>query len=70
MFRLWGHQFIYDEAQISTLANQPEAALKALREAFQKGYPPEEARSDPELKSLEGRPEFTNLLKEFSGKTK
>ncbi len=64
------NQFIYDEAQIMALANRPEAALKALREAFQKGYSPEEARNDPELKSLVGLPEFSNLLKEFRGKTK
>jgi len=62
-------QFIYDEAQIMAIANHPTEALKALREAFQKGYSPEEARNDPELKSLEGRPEFDKLLKDFSGKT-
>jgi len=64
------NQFIYDEGQILAIANRPEEALKALREAFQKGYSPEEARNDPELKSLESRPEFDNLLKEFSSKTK
>ena len=63
-------QFIYNEAQVQALANHPAQALKALRGAFEKGYSPEEARNDPELKSLEDRPEFTNLLKEFSGKTK
>ena len=62
------NQFIYDEAQIMALANHPTEALKALREAFQKGYSPEEAKNDPELKSLESLPEFDKLLKEFSGK--
>jgi hypothetical protein len=43
-------------------------ALKTLREAFQKGYPPEDAENDPELKDLRARPAFTNLVKEFGGK--
>ena len=64
------NQLIYDEAEIQALANRPEEAIKSLREAFQKGYSPEEARNDPELKSLEGRPEFDKLLKDFSGKTR
>ena len=62
------NQFIYDEAQIMALANHPTEALKALREAFQKGYSPEEAKNDPELKSLQSLPEFDRLLREFSGK--
>jgi hypothetical protein len=61
---------IYNEAVIQALAKHPEEALKALREAFQKGISPEEARNDPELTSLENRPEFDRLLKQFSGKPK
>ena len=49
------NQLIYNEAVVQALANQPEEALKALREAFKKGYSPAEARNDPELKVLEGR---------------
>lgn len=64
------NQLAYNEAVVQALANNPDEAFKALREAFQKGYSPEEARNDPELKSLEGRPEFANLLTKFSGKTK
>lgn len=63
-------QFMYNEAQVMALANHPEEALKILRQAFQKGYSPNEARNDPELKSLERRPEFDKLLEEFSGRTK
>jgi len=58
------NQLIYNEAVIQALANHPDEAIKALREAFQKGYSPEEARNDPELKSLEGHPAFEELLKE------
>ena len=64
------NQLIYNEAVIQALANHPEEALKALREAFQKGYSPEEARGDPELMILGRRPEFDRVLKQFSGKTK
>jgi serine/threonine-protein kinase len=64
------NQLMYNEAEIQALANHPEEAIKSLKEAFQNGYSPEEARNDPELKSLEGRPEFDKLLKESSGKTK
>jgi serine/threonine protein kinase/tetratricopeptide (TPR) repeat protein len=64
------NQLIYNEAVIQALAKHPEEALKALREAFQKGISPEEARNDPELTSLENRPEFDRLLKQFSGKPK
>jgi eukaryotic-like serine/threonine-protein kinase len=55
---------------VYTLANRPEDALKYLREAFQKGYSTEEARKDPELRSLWSRPEFANLLAEFSATKK
>jgi eukaryotic-like serine/threonine-protein kinase len=64
------NQSMYNEAVVQALANHPEEALKALREAFQKGYSPQEARNDPELKSLEARQEFDELLKEFCGKRK
>jgi len=64
------NQLIYNEAVVQALANHSEEALKVLREAFQKGYSPAEARNDPELKILEGRPEFDRLLKQFSGKAK
>jgi tetratricopeptide (TPR) repeat protein len=60
------NELIYNEAVVQALANHPKDALNALREAFQKGYSPEEARNDPELKSLEAHPEFGELLKAFS----
>jgi eukaryotic-like serine/threonine-protein kinase len=62
-------QLVYDQAQICALAGRTKDALAALREAFQKGYSPEEALNDPELVSLKGLPEFTKLIGEYSKKT-
>jgi eukaryotic-like serine/threonine-protein kinase len=61
---------LYQAAIVYTLANHPEEALKNLREAFQKGYSTEEARREPEFRSLQSRPEFANLLAEFSATKK
>jgi len=57
---------IYQAAIVHALVNRPEDALKDLREAFQKGYSTEQARTDPEFENLQHRPEFVNLLVEFS----
>jgi eukaryotic-like serine/threonine-protein kinase len=57
---------LYQAAIVHALADRPEDALKDLREAFQKGYSTEQARRDPEFGSLQHRPEFSNLLAEFS----
>jgi serine/threonine-protein kinase len=59
---------IYKEAVIHAIADNGPEALASLREAFQKGYTPEEAKDDPELKTLRVNPEFDKLLKEFSRK--
>ena len=57
---------VYTEAVVEALANHPDNALKILREAFERGYAVQEARNDPELGSLQSRPEFVKLLGEFS----
>jgi tetratricopeptide (TPR) repeat protein/TolB-like protein/predicted Ser/Thr protein kinase len=62
-------QLIYSEAQVYALAGKQTEALKSLREAFQKGYPVEEARNDPEMGKLANLPEFTQLISEFQKKT-
>jgi serine/threonine-protein kinase len=59
---------IYDEAVVHALAGQTADALKSLREAFQKGYSPDFAKSDPQLDSLANNPEFGSLRKEFGRK--
>jgi tetratricopeptide (TPR) repeat protein len=59
-------QLIYSEAQVYAVAGKQDRALKALREAFQKGFSPEEAQKDPELAKLKSLPEFVKLSGEFS----
>jgi Flp pilus assembly protein TadD len=62
-------QLIYTEAQIYALADKSKEALSTLKDAFQKGYSPDEALNDPELAKLKDLPEFTKLLSEYSKKT-
>ena len=57
---------IYQEAVVYAVNNSTDQALKSLREALKKGYSLKEAMSDPELGSLQSRPEFSKLVKEFS----
>jgi tetratricopeptide (TPR) repeat protein/TolB-like protein/tRNA A-37 threonylcarbamoyl transferase component Bud32 len=61
-------EFIHNQGAIEAIAGHPEEALKALREAFQKGYPTADAENDPELKSLRSDPRFERLVEEFKGK--
>ena len=60
--------YIYDQAEIEAILNHQDAALKALREAFEKHYPVDYASGDQELENLQKNPKFTALIKEFSGK--
>jgi serine/threonine protein kinase/tetratricopeptide (TPR) repeat protein len=62
-------QLVYTEAQIYALGDDPKRALATLKEAFEKGYSPDEALDDPELVKLKGLPEFTKLLSGYSKKT-
>lgn len=57
---------IYDEAVVYAATGRQPEAFKSLREALQKGYSIREAQNDPELASLQGRPEFAKLVAEFS----
>ncbi|MBS1853069.1 MAG: tetratricopeptide repeat protein [Acidobacteria bacterium] len=60
-------QLICYQAQVFTLAGKQAEALATLKEAFQKGYTAEEAMNEPELGKLKGLPEFSKLVKEYSG---
>jgi serine/threonine-protein kinase len=57
---------IYDQAQVFAITGRSAEALKALREALQKGYSVEQIKSDPELTTLRDLPEFKKLIAEFS----
>ena len=61
-------QLLYYEVEVESLAGHQQDAITALRQAFKRGYSPEEAMSDPELGSLKSLPEFTKLVNEFSAK--
>jgi serine/threonine-protein kinase len=63
-------QLIYEEGQIYALGGKESEAIRALREAFQKGYPPEEAQKDPELASLKNSAQFGRLIAEYQKKSK
>ena len=64
--------FIHTQGVVQAIGGHQEEALiiKTLRDAFQKGYPPDDAENDPELKDLRARPEFGSVVKEFTRKTK
>ena len=63
-------QLIYWEAQVDALTNREADALKVLREAFQKGYSPQEALNDPDMGRLQSLPEFSKLINEYRKKAK
>jgi tetratricopeptide (TPR) repeat protein len=59
---------IYKEGMIDAIAGQHADALKNLGEAFQKGFPIEQAKAEPELKSLATDPDYVKLLAEAGRK--
>ncbi|HKW97150.1 MAG TPA: protein kinase [Bryobacteraceae bacterium] len=62
-------ELMYNEALIEALGGQPAEALQSLKQAFEKGYPPEEAQRDPELAKLRTTPGYADLIKQFARKT-
>jgi tetratricopeptide (TPR) repeat protein len=63
-------QLIYSDVQIKALVGKPEDALKSLRQALGKGYPPQEVWNDPELQKLQALPQFAQLVNEYSKKNR
>ncbi|HEV2196759.1 MAG TPA: tetratricopeptide repeat protein [Candidatus Acidoferrum sp.] len=62
-------ELVYIQAVVYCLADRKVESLRVLREALQKGYSLEDAKTDPELSPLHGSPEFAKLESEF-GKQK
>jgi eukaryotic-like serine/threonine-protein kinase len=60
--------YIYYEAEIDALLGRSADALKLLREALENHFPAEFAAGDEDLKNLNGNPEFTSLIKQYSEK--
>jgi tetratricopeptide (TPR) repeat protein/predicted Ser/Thr protein kinase len=63
-------QLMYSEAQAKTLIGKPAEALKPLRQAFEKGYPAQDAWNDPELQKLQTLPQFSQLVNQFTKKNR
>ncbi|MBV9268524.1 MAG: hypothetical protein JO061_20315, partial [Acidobacteriaceae bacterium] len=58
------NELMYDEAVVHALSGQghAKAALAALKQAIANGYSRDEARRDPDLRTLKDLPEFEQLL--------
>jgi eukaryotic-like serine/threonine-protein kinase len=63
------NDLMYKEAVVEAIAGQQAEALASLRSALQKGYPVEQAKNDPELKTLATNPELDKLIAGFERKT-
>jgi eukaryotic-like serine/threonine-protein kinase len=63
------NELMYKEAVIYAIAGQQTEALASLRTALQKGYSLEQAKNDPELKTLATNPELDKLFAGFERKT-
>jgi eukaryotic-like serine/threonine-protein kinase len=61
-------QYIYDQAEIHTIAKRTPEALKSLQDALAKGMPAEFAAGDPELGPLQKESEFQKLMQKYAAK--
>jgi tetratricopeptide (TPR) repeat protein len=60
------NSLMYEESIVYAVAGQRTQALASLAQALRSGYSFQEARSDPELKSLREMPEFRSLASDIS----
>ncbi|MGB0034221.1 MAG: tetratricopeptide repeat protein [Candidatus Acidiferrales bacterium] len=63
-------ELMFTQAVVETLANKPADALRTLRDVLGKGYPVREVESNPEFESLQKRPEFQALIKQYDRSAK
>ncbi len=63
------NELMYKEAVVEAIAGQQADALASLRTALQKGYAVQQAKNDPELKTLATNPELDKLIAGFERKT-
>lgn len=57
---------IYIEGVVQAIAGHKPEAIQSLQDAFKKGFPTSDAENDPELKDLQGQPEFQRLVGKFA----
>jgi len=60
--------YVYAEAEVYAILGHTDDALKSLRQALEEHYPAQFAAGDEDLHSLNGKPEFAALIKEYSAK--
>lgn len=58
--------YAYYEAIVQALTGKTDQAMSTLKEALEKGFPPAQAASDPQLSTLQSRPDFKVLTARFS----
>ena len=58
----------YTGATLETIANRPGEAVAELRRAMEKGQPVSEVEPDPEFAPLRTRPDYQELIKQYSPK--
>ncbi len=63
------NELMYKEAVINAMAGQQGESLTSLRAALQNGYSVQQAKKDPELKTLATNPDLDKLIAEFERKT-
>ncbi|HTX16743.1 MAG TPA: protein kinase [Candidatus Baltobacteraceae bacterium] len=59
-------ELIYTQATVEALANKPTDAMATLRDALSKGYPVKDAQSNPDFATVQNRPDFQALIKQYS----